>query len=117
MRVAPPRLTVPEKPTWGVSVTFPEESILTSTFVGAANVLRTADVPQIALWDDHEVLDNWYPTKRLDSNPHYEVKSVALLAARAKRAFLEYLPLRPNPDGSDSCSSPVRASHTRVVAQ
>jgi alkaline phosphatase D len=60
-----------------------------------------AEVSQIALWDDHEVLDNWYPTKRLDSNPRYEVKSVALLAARAKRAFLEYLPLRVNPIESE----------------
>jgi alkaline phosphatase D len=60
-----------------------------------------AEVSQIALWDDHEVLDNWYPTKRLDSNPRYEVKSVALLAARARRAFLEYLPLRVNPIESE----------------
>jgi alkaline phosphatase D len=55
-----------------------------------------AEVPQIALWDDHEVLDNWYPTERLDADARYGVKSVALLAARAKRAFLEYLPLRTN---------------------
>ena len=53
-----------------------------------------AEVPQIALWDDHEVRDNWYPTQRLDGDRRYEEKSVALLAARAKRAFLEYLPLR-----------------------
>jgi alkaline phosphatase D len=60
-----------------------------------------ADVPQIALWDDHEVRDNWYPTQRLDADRRYEVKSVALLAARAKRAFLEYLPLRINPIESE----------------
>jgi alkaline phosphatase D len=55
-----------------------------------------AEVSQIALWDDHEVLDNWFPTERLD-DPARAEKSVALLAARAKRAFLEYLPLRINP--------------------
>jgi alkaline phosphatase D len=60
-----------------------------------------AEVPQIALWDDHEVRDNWYPTQRLDRDARYEVKSVALLAARAKRAFLEYLPLRINPVESE----------------
>ena len=32
-----------------------------------------------------------------DADPRADVKSVALLAARAKRAFLEYLPLRINP--------------------
>ncbi len=56
-----------------------------------------AEVSQIALWDDHEVRDNWYPTQRLDGDARYQVKSVALLAARAKRAFLDYLPLRVNP--------------------
>ena len=60
-----------------------------------------ADVSQVALWDDHEVRDNWYPTERLESDPRYHVKSVALLAARAKRAFLEYLPLRINPIESE----------------
>jgi alkaline phosphatase D len=60
-----------------------------------------AEVSQIALWDDHEVLDNWYPTERLDADPGAAVKSVALLAARAKRAFLDYLPLRVNPIESE----------------
>jgi alkaline phosphatase D len=60
-----------------------------------------AEVSQVALWDDHEVRDNWYPTQRLDRDERYQVKSVALLAARAKRAFLEYLPLRINPIESE----------------
>jgi alkaline phosphatase D len=55
---------------------------------------------QVVLWDDHEVHDNWYPTQRLD-DPRYSEKSVALLAALAKRAFLEYQPLRINPVESD----------------
>ena len=56
-----------------------------------------AEVSQVALWDDHEVCDNWYPLERFDDDPRAGVKSVALLAARAKRAFLEYLPLRIHP--------------------
>jgi alkaline phosphatase D len=56
-----------------------------------------AEVSQVVLWDDHEVRDNWYPTQRLDSDERYRVKSVALLAARAKRAFFEYQPLRIDP--------------------
>jgi len=53
-----------------------------------------AEVSQVVLWDDHEVRDNWYPTQRVDRDQRYRVKSVALLAARAKRAFFEYQPLR-----------------------
>ena len=55
-----------------------------------------ASVSQFALWDDHEVLDNWYPTEILGANARHTEKSVALLAARAKRAFLEYTPTRVN---------------------
>ena len=53
-----------------------------------------AEVAQIVMWDDHEVHDNWYPTEVLDTDARYTVKSVALLAARAKRAFLEHNPVR-----------------------
>jgi alkaline phosphatase D len=52
-----------------------------------------AEVPQIVLWDDHEVRDNWYETRDLDTDDRYKVKSMALLAARAKKAFLEFNPL------------------------
>jgi alkaline phosphatase D len=53
-----------------------------------------SEVSQVVLWDDHEVRDNWYPAQLLDADARYTVKSVALLAARGKRAFLEYQPLR-----------------------
>jgi alkaline phosphatase D len=56
-----------------------------------------AAVPILAQWDDHEVLNNWYPGRRMDDDPRYTVKSVDLLAARARRAFLDYLPLRFDP--------------------
>ncbi|HEX2452890.1 MAG TPA: alkaline phosphatase D family protein [Vicinamibacterales bacterium] len=52
-----------------------------------------AEVAQIVLWDDHEVHDNWYPTRSLDRETKYHVKSMALLAARGRQAFFEYNPL------------------------
>ncbi len=52
-----------------------------------------ADVPQIVMWDDHEVLDNWYWERRKDDDVRYQEKSVAVLAARARQAFFEYTPL------------------------
>ena len=52
-----------------------------------------AEVPQIVMWDDHEVRDNWYWERRQDADSRYEVKSVALLAARGRQAFFEYNPL------------------------
>ncbi len=59
------------------------------------NVRRfNAAVPQIVQWDDHETTNNWYPGEMLLSDDRYKVKSVSLLAARAKRAFFEYTPIR-----------------------
>jgi alkaline phosphatase D len=52
-----------------------------------------AEVPQIVMWDDHEVCDNWYWERRKDADPRYTEKSVAVLAARARQAFFEYNPL------------------------
>ena len=60
------------------------------------NVRRmNADVPMFAQWDDHETTNNWYPQEILEL-PQYKVKSVALLAARARQAFFEYMPIRIN---------------------
>jgi alkaline phosphatase D len=60
-----------------------------------------AEVPQYFQWDDHEVTNNWFPGGVIDDrNPRYQqymVKSHDLLAANAKRAFLEYMPLRLDP--------------------
>jgi alkaline phosphatase D len=52
-----------------------------------------ADVPQIVMWDDHEVRDNWYWERRQDDDARFKEKSVAVLAARARQAFFEYNPL------------------------
>ncbi|WP_435105523.1 alkaline phosphatase D family protein [Arhodomonas sp. AD133] len=58
-----------------------------------------AQVPTLAQWDDHETRNNWYPGEMLADDERYTVKSASLLAARARRAFLDYMPLRP--DASD----------------
>jgi alkaline phosphatase D len=61
-----------------------------------------AEVPGIFQWDDHETLNNWYPTKVMPADDaRYTVKSVALLSARAKRAFLDYMPVRRNADDGE----------------
>jgi alkaline phosphatase D len=52
-----------------------------------------AEVPQIVMWDDHEVRDNWYWERRQDADPRFTEKSVAVLAARGRQAFFEYNPL------------------------
>jgi alkaline phosphatase D len=56
-----------------------------------------AEVPMMAQWDDHEVVNNWYPGEMLEGDDRYTVKSASLLAARANRAFHEYMPIRPTP--------------------
>jgi len=56
-----------------------------------------AEVPMLAQWDDHEVTNNWYWELRKDDDERYREGSVALLAARAMRAFHEYLPIRRHP--------------------
>lgn len=60
------------------------------------NVLAfNAQVPQIWQWDDHEVVNNWSDSKRLDDDSRYTEKNVAVLTARASSAFMEYSPMRP----------------------
>jgi alkaline phosphatase D len=52
----------------------------------------TAEVAQINQWDDHEVLNNWYPGEILD-DARYTEKRVDVLAARAHRAYHEWVPV------------------------
>ena len=53
-----------------------------------------ARVPQINQWDDHEVHNNWFPGQIL-TDERYAERRVDVLAARAKQAFFEYLPIVP----------------------
>jgi alkaline phosphatase D len=58
-----------------------------------------AEVPILVQWDDHEVTNNWWPGEPLPVNAYrksnYKVSNTLVLAARASRAFHEYMPLRP----------------------
>lgn len=56
-----------------------------------------AQVPSFMQWDDHEVVNNWSPSRSLEDDARYRVKDVGLLAARASRAFHEMTPLRSAP--------------------
>ncbi|KTF31600.1 alkaline phosphatase D family protein [Xanthomonas vesicatoria] len=51
-----------------------------------------AEVPQLWQWDDHETTNNWSPGKQLDAR--YQVRDIQVLATRARKAFLEYAPMR-----------------------
>ncbi|GAB3487001.1 alkaline phosphatase D family protein [Nocardiopsis coralliicola] len=51
-------------------------------------------VPQIVQWDDHEVLNNWFPGEIHDDD-RYTERDVDVLAARAHRAFHEWQPVVP----------------------
>jgi alkaline phosphatase D len=53
-----------------------------------------ARTPMLVQWDDHETINNWYPGETLPAAGGRTVTSADLLAARAKRAFLEYSPIR-----------------------
>ena len=57
-----------------------------------------AAVPIFTQWDDHEVTNNWWPgeplTRAEHERKHYVEKNALLLAARANRAFHEFMPTR-----------------------
>src|SRR6202167_1395390 len=52
-----------------------------------------AAVPTFALWDNHEVMETWWPDETLPQKPLGEKNTLAF-AARARRAFHEFLPVR-----------------------
>jgi alkaline phosphatase D len=63
-----------------------------------------AEVPIFVQWDDHEVVNNWSPSKQLPDA--YKVRDINLLAARAARAFHEMYPMR------ESTAEPGRVYRT-----
>ena len=60
-----------------------------------------SQVPMIVQWDDHEVLNNWHPGTDMAGRPQYREQSLARLAARARRAMFDYLPIRAHPDEAE----------------
>ncbi|MBQ0987397.1 alkaline phosphatase D family protein [Streptomyces sp. F63] len=106
-----PSVTLPDGRVWR-NVTTEEKSKVAETLdeyrgafrynLLAENLRRfNARVPGIVQWDDHEVVNNWYPGEIL-ADDRYTEKRVDVLAARSRRAFAEYFPvrtLRPDGDG------------------
>lgn len=106
-----PTVTLPDGRTWR-NVTTEEKSKVAETLAEYRGNFRynllaedlrrfNAQVPSVVQWDDHEVVNNWYPGEILDDD-RYTEKSVDVLAARARRAFAEYYPvstLRANGEG------------------
>jgi alkaline phosphatase D len=63
------------------------------------NVLAfNREIPIFSQWDDHEVTNNWWPGEPLTRAEHrrkkYVEQNALALAARAARAFHEYMPMR-----------------------
>lgn len=50
-----------------------------------------ATVPMISQWDDHEVVNDWYPGGRIEDD-RYTDKNMDAIARSARRAFAEYTP-------------------------
>lgn len=53
-----------------------------------------AEVPTVWLWDDHEITNNWSPSKDLDGDLRYTEKSIGKLVGYGRKAALEYAPMR-----------------------
>ncbi|MFI0357674.1 alkaline phosphatase D family protein [Actinomadura sp. 9N407] len=96
-------VALPDGRTWRNLVT-PEKSKVAETLAEYRGQFRynlhddnlrafNAHVPMIYQWDDHEVVNNWYPGEILDL-PQYTEKRVDVLAARARQAMLEYTPIQ-----------------------
>ena len=99
----PRELTLPNGEVWRNLVTEEKSEVAQtlSQFRGNykynlldANVRAfNAEVPILAQWDDHEVTNDWWPSRTIDASG-YSDRSALLLAARAGRAFHEYMPTR-----------------------
>ncbi|GLZ12213.1 alkaline phosphatase [Actinomadura sp. NBRC 104425] len=96
-------VTLPDGRTWRNIVTA-EKSKVAETLAEYRGQFRynledaalrafNARVPMVYQWDDHEVTNNWYPGEILDL-PQYTEKRVDVLAARARRAAFEYMPIK-----------------------
>lgn len=58
-----------------------------------------AEVPIIATWDDHETRNNWYPGQVLDDPRYVREKRASQLAAWARRAAFEWVPIERAANG------------------
>ena len=95
--VIPAEVKLPDGKVWK-NVTIPEKAKVAETldeyraahkynFLDGNVRAFNAEVPIFVQWDDHEVMNNWSPSK--DIPAAYKVRDISLLAARASRAFHE----------------------------
>ncbi len=56
-----------------------------------------AEVPVIAQWDDHETHNNWFPGQQLADDRYTRERDASKLAAMARQAMFEWVPLRAGP--------------------
>jgi alkaline phosphatase D len=100
----PPEVKLADGTTWRNLVTPAKSKVADSLDEFRGNYLYNllddhvrrfnAEVPQVALWDDHEVRNNWNPASNLDADDRYTTKRIGQLASRARQAFLEHMPVR-----------------------
>lgn len=105
----PERLTLPDGGTWQNVVTTAKSHVAQSLddFRGAFLYPRhapqvralSAKVPLFAIWDDHEVRNNWFPGQVIDDRAYTEERRIDVLAARARQAMWEYTPTLRDPRG------------------
>ena len=73
-----------------------------------------AQTPVIAQWDDHETRNNWYPEQHIEDQ-RYTERSAAVLSARARRAFFDFMPIRR--EGANKAATSDRDSIYRHLPQ
>ncbi len=56
-----------------------------------------AEVPVIAQWDDHETHNDWFPGQQLADDRFDKQRDASKLAAMARQAMSEWVPLRAGP--------------------
>jgi alkaline phosphatase D len=99
----PAQLKLPNGATWRNIVTEEKSKVATTLADYRGNYkynlldvnVRSfnAEVPIFAQWDNHEVMEDWWPGEAIDRRD-YDEKSALLLAARGCRAFHEFMPVR-----------------------
>ena len=105
----PPSLDLPDGSTWNnlLDPSDPSKNHVAETLAdyrGAHRYPRlsaevraaSAKVPIVAIWDDHEVRNNWFPGETID-DPRYTEKRIDVMAAHARRAMYEYQPTLRSP--------------------
>ena len=100
--------TTPDGGTWTNRIVTPEKRKVAETLAEYRgqwkyNLLDehvralAAICPTFYQWDDHEVLNNWSPSKDLRDDARYTQKSLSVLTSNAARAFHEMSPIRHYP--------------------